>query len=98
VYAAGWIKRGPSGVIGSNKSCAEETVQALLDDYLHGRLAEPAQDAPALLELIRTRQPRAMDFADWQAIDRHERALGRAQRRPRVKLVDGKAISEARLS
>ncbi|HET6500303.1 MAG TPA: 4Fe-4S binding protein [Amycolatopsis sp.] len=86
VYAAGWIKRGPSGVIGTNKRCAEETVQALFDDYTAGRLVAPAHGAGALRALIAERQPHALDYPAWQAIDRHERNAGRKQRRPRVKL------------
>ncbi|MEU6230617.1 FAD-dependent oxidoreductase [Streptomyces sp. NPDC047042] len=86
VYTAGWIKRGPSGVIGTNKKCAEETVQALFDDFAAGRLLAPAQGGDALRALIAERQPDALDHAAWQAIDRHERAVAREHKRPRVKL------------
>lgn len=86
VYAAGWIKRGPSGVIGTNKKCSADTVQALLDDYVAGRLTEPTDDDDSLRTLIEERQPEAIDYAGWKAIDRHERSVARQQRRPRIKL------------
>ena len=86
VYTAGWIKRGPSGVIGTNKKCAEDTVAALFDDYAAGRLAAPAQGGDALRALITERQPDALDFKAWESIDRHEKTTGKPQRRPRVKL------------
>ncbi|WP_433521437.1 FAD-dependent oxidoreductase [Nocardia pseudovaccinii] len=87
VYTSGWIKRGPSGVVGTNKKCAEETVQALLEDYVQGRLAAPAGGADDLRALISGRQPEAIDYAGWEAIDRHERASAKALGRPRIKLV-----------
>ncbi|WP_190813257.1 FAD-dependent oxidoreductase [Saccharopolyspora pogona] len=86
VYAAGWIKRGPSGVIGTNKKCAEDTVQALLDDYEAGRLKSPEHDAEALRTLLTERRPEALDYAAWESIDRHEKKTAKPQRRPRVKL------------
>jgi ferredoxin--NADP+ reductase len=86
VYAVGWIKRGPSGGIGANKRCAQETVAALIDDFAGGRTTAPANGAESLRALIAERQPDALDFADWKAIDRHERRGGKEQRRPRVKL------------
>lgn len=66
-YVVGWIKRGPRGFIGSNKTCAAETVNALLDDVNAGRLPtpRPAADFDALL---RNRQPRALDLADWRGL------------------------------
>lgn len=88
VYTTGWIKRGPSGVIGTNKTCAQETVSSLLEDYEAGRLATPTCDSAALETLLSQRQPRALDHRDWQAIDLSERAAARGTSRPRVKLVD----------
>jgi len=85
VYAAGWIKRGPSGVIGTNKKCANETVTALLADLEAGKLNAPsADDLDALLE---QRCRDRIDYAGWERIDAHERALGEPQGRPRVKIV-----------
>jgi len=85
VYTAGWIKRGPSGVIGTNKKCANETVAALLADLEAGKLsALSADDLDALLdERCRDR----IDYAGWERIDAHERALGEREGRPRVKIV-----------
>ena len=81
VYAAGWIKRGPSGVIGTNKHCAKETVSALLADWTGGRLEAVACDD------IESMVPHHLDLRGWTAIDGQERAAGRAASRPRVKLV-----------
>jgi ferredoxin--NADP+ reductase len=85
VYAAGWLKRGPSGGIGTNKACAAQTVAALIEDYTGGRLTEPREDPESLTELIRTRQPEALAFADWQVIDKHERST--TPRAPRQKII-----------
>jgi ferredoxin--NADP+ reductase len=89
-YVAGWIKRGPSGVIGTNKKCAQETVDALLADAEAGRLAAPSADAPpdadAIEELLRARVGQLVTYAGWEAIDAHERLAGAEQGRPRVKL------------
>jgi ferredoxin--NADP+ reductase len=86
VYTAGWIKRGPSGVIGTNKKDAAETVELLLDDARAGRLLHDA-DAPSLESLLLERGVDLVEYAGWQAIDRHEQALGEPLGRPRVKLV-----------
>jgi len=85
VYTAGWIKRGPSGVIGTNKKCAQETVEMLLDDYSTGRLAAPTQSVGDLRTLIARRQPQTLDYQGWQAIDRQERSAAQGQLRPRIK-------------
>lgn len=83
-YVAGWIKRGPTGFIGTNKSCAAQTVHELVADYNAGRLADPAAKPAALSRLIRERQPAAIDAAGWRAIDDAERARG-GEDRPRAK-------------
>ncbi len=88
VYTAGWIKRGPSGIIGTNKKCAQETVSLLLEDHAAGKLPAPTVTEDDLPELIAQRQPAHVDFAGWTKIDAHEQALGEPQGRPRVKLVD----------
>jgi ferredoxin--NADP+ reductase len=82
-YTAGWIKRGASGIIGTNKRCARETVAALLEDHAAGCLAQPAVDPAELLAAL----GETVDYDGWLAIDEHERARGRQQGRPRVKLV-----------
>ena len=88
VYAAGWIKRGPSGVIGTNKKCAQETVMALLEDHEAGRSTRRTGTAESFASLLAWRRPDAVSGEGWKAIDRAERAGGAAAGRPRVKLVD----------
>ncbi|MCG7593188.1 4Fe-4S binding protein [Mycobacterium sp. PSTR-4-N] len=83
-YVAGWIKRGPTGFIGTNKSCAAETVHTLVADYNAGLLAEPRERASALDRFVRGRQPEVVDAAGWKAIDAAEVARGQGER-PRVK-------------
>jgi ferredoxin--NADP+ reductase len=86
-YVVGWAKRGPSGVIGTNKKDANDTVDRLLEDLGGGRLLEPAQITDAgLAAYIHERQPAAVDYDQWSRIDRHERKLGEASGRPRIKL------------
>ncbi len=87
VYAAGWIKRGPSGVIGTNKKCAQETTVLLLADHAAGRLPQPTALPDELLEQLRDGGVRIVDYAGWEAIDAYERSLGEVSGRPRVKLV-----------
>jgi ferredoxin/flavodoxin---NADP+ reductase len=86
VYVAGWIKRGPIGVIGTNKKDATETVEHLLEDAAAGRL-EPKPDAtPAAVDaLLAERGARVVEYEDWCAIDEAERAAGEPSGRPRVK-------------
>ncbi|KAA0117143.1 4Fe-4S binding protein [Mycolicibacterium sp. P9-22] len=86
-YVAGWIKRGPTGFIGTNKSCAAETVRNLVEDYNRGQLGDPAHKPAALEKLVRSRQPAVVDAAGWRAIDAAEIARG-GGRRPRDKFVD----------
>jgi ferredoxin--NADP+ reductase len=86
-YVVGWAKRGPSGVIGTNKKDANETIDLLLEDLAAGRLLDPAPIGDAALEqFVRGRQPQLVDYEGWIAIDRHERGLGEPAGRPRVKL------------
>jgi ferredoxin--NADP+ reductase len=87
VYTAGWIKRGPSGVIGTNKKCATDTVTMLLQDLAEGLLPTPARRDEDVAALVAERRPEHVDFAAWKRIDEHEQALGEPQGRPRVKLV-----------
>lgn len=75
-YVAGWIKRGPTGFIGTNKSCAAETVHRLVDDYNAGVLADPQRKPAALDKLVRARQPDVVDAAGWRAIDAAEITRG----------------------
>ena len=87
-YAVGWIKRGPSGVIGTNKKDASETVGKVVEDAENGRLNEPElPDGDGIEDWLRARVPGLVTWQGWQAIDRHEVAQGEPHGRPRVKLV-----------
>jgi len=87
VYAVGWIKRGPTGILGTNKRDAEETVARLVEDLRAGALPDPErprrEDVDALLA---ERVPDLVTVAGWRAIDARERERGAADGRPRVKL------------
>ncbi|NMM82989.1 ferredoxin [Rhodococcus sp. SRB_17] len=87
VYVAGWIKRGPSGVIGTNKYCSAETVSMIFDDFASGRLATPEADSEKLTVLLADRSPDQVDYQGWQRIDKAERASGAAVGRPRTKFI-----------
>ena len=87
VYCAGWIKRGPTGIIGTNKKDATETVALLLEDAAAGRLEpNPEASAAAVGALLAERGVRVVEYAGWTAIDEAERAAGEKGGRPRVKL------------
>jgi ferredoxin/flavodoxin---NADP+ reductase len=87
-YTAGWIKRGPSGVIGTNKKDAFETVGHLLADVNSQALLEPENPEPAAVEdLLAGRGIRYVSFEDWRVIDQAEVGRGEPHGRPRVKFV-----------
>lgn len=86
LYTAGWIKRGPTGVIGTNKRCAQETVGCMLEDLRAGKLlTSEVSGRDDLIEFIRSRQPRMVTYEDWKKIDYAEVSKGAAENRPRVK-------------
>lgn len=87
VYVTGWVKRGPRGVIGTNRSCAETTVAGLLADFDAGRLAGPVA-AGDLEALLAHRGATPLTWQQWRAIDAEERRRGSEADRPRVKFVD----------
>ena len=88
-YVAGWIKRGPSGVIGTNKPDSVETVECLLEDWRDGRLNDLNLDLQDdLSELLNERSIQIVNFEDWQRLDSMEREAGRDQGRPRIKYYD----------
>lgn len=85
-YTAGWIKRGPTGVIGTNKPDALETVEHMMADLEAGVILSPAHPEAAAAEvLVHERQPNYFSFADWERLDEQEVAAGEAEGRPRVK-------------
>jgi ferredoxin--NADP+ reductase len=88
VYVTGWIKRGPRGVIGTNRTCAQETVAQIWEDFDAGRLAHDVKDRAALQELLAGRGAYPVDWQGWRAIDSAERRRGADFARPRVKFVD----------
>ncbi len=86
MYTAGWIKRGPTGVIGTNKTCAQETVNCMVEDLEAGVYFDCDEGAGDSMEnLVRERQPAFVSYADWEKIDAAEVARGEAENRPRVK-------------
>jgi ferredoxin/flavodoxin---NADP+ reductase len=85
VYAVGWIKRGPTGILGTNKRDAEETVACLVEDLRNGALAPPPEPDP-IDALLAGRKPDLVTVDGWRAIDGRELAHGRKEQRPRVKL------------
>lgn len=102
VYVAGWVKRGPTGFIGTNKTDAQETVEVLLDDLDAGHRADAVDEAAArarrtdLRRRLR-REVGALDLAAWRRLDAEERRRGALLGRPRVKVLDpGEAAAIAR--
>ncbi|MFF3874565.1 FAD-dependent oxidoreductase [Streptomyces sp. NPDC001978] len=88
VYVTGWIKRGPRGVIGTNKQCAAETVASLVDDFAAGRLPAPSRSIAELDELLNSRNPKSLGLEAWLQIDAVEKETGRQAGRTRVKFTD----------
>jgi ferredoxin/flavodoxin---NADP+ reductase len=85
-YTAGWIKRGATGVIGTNKPDSVETVEKMLTDLAGGAILAPEKPtAAAIAEFIQQRQPRYVTFADWKKLDELELARGAESGRPRLK-------------
>jgi len=84
-YAVGWIKRGPSGVIGTNKKDAAETVQAIFEDLEADRVPDRAGAAQPIAELLDERGGDHVTYMGWQAIDAAEVGAGEPHGRPRVK-------------
>jgi ferredoxin/flavodoxin---NADP+ reductase len=95
-YVVGWIKRGPTGIIGTNKRDAQETVDELLEDLDAGRLNEPADPSRDSLEdLLTERAPEHVTYSGWEAIDAAEKAAGEPHGRPRVKLTRTEELLDA---
>jgi ferredoxin/flavodoxin---NADP+ reductase len=95
-YVAGWIKRGPNGVIGTNKPDAAETVACMMEDRAAGRLLGPeAPERSAVDALLRQRQPLCFSYEDWRRLDDLEVAAGRRTGCPRVKFTSVEAMAAA---
>jgi len=87
VYAVGWIKRGPTGILGTNKRDAEETAGCLVEDLRAGRLPQPRKARREQIDsLVAERKPDRVTVEGWRAIATHELEAGLAAKRPRVKL------------
>jgi ferredoxin--NADP+ reductase len=96
LYVSGWIKRGPSGVIGTNKKDGTETATAMLEDAVASSAAALDPTDPAVVDaLVRGRQPECVTYADWSRLDAIEVALGEPHGRPRVKIITRAAVREA---
>jgi ferredoxin--NADP+ reductase len=96
VYAVGWIKRGPTGILGTNKRDAAETVASLVEDLRAGRLNQPEIDG-GVHDLLAGRDD-IVTVAGWRQIDAAELSAGRAAGRPRAKLAEREALLKAATS
>jgi ferredoxin/flavodoxin---NADP+ reductase len=95
-YTAGWIKRGPSGVIGTNKPDALETVERMLEDLEAGVYIMPTSPgSDDALKMVEERQPDYFTFADWEKLDEIEVMRGEEENRPRVKFTRVKDMMDA---
>ncbi|HMS74273.1 FAD-dependent oxidoreductase [Gordonia sp. (in: high G+C Gram-positive bacteria)] len=89
LYTTGWIKRGPVGLIGHTKGDANETVQCIVDDTAAGSLNTPADPSEeSVIALLESRKIPFTTWAGWYRLDEHERALGAAEGRERIKVVE----------
>jgi ferredoxin--NADP+ reductase len=95
-YAVGWIKRGPNGIIGTNKPDAVETVEKLLEDLRYDKLNMPADPSRAGVDtVLASRHVRVVTFADWQKLDQLEVQRGAECDRPRLKFTDVETMLNA---
>jgi ferredoxin--NADP+ reductase len=96
VYAVGWIKRGATGILGTNKRDADETAACVAEDLRAGILPTPRSPAPEQIEaLLAERKPDLVTVGGWRAIDSYEFERGRDQGRPRVKLASREELLAA---
>jgi ferredoxin--NADP+ reductase len=95
-YVVGWIKRGPSGIIGTNKPDSQATANALLEDVAAGKALNPSHPARAELEaLLAARHVQYVTFEDWLLLDALEQERGQAIGRSRLKFTDIGEMLEA---
>ena len=95
-YVSGWIKRGPSGVIGTNKLDSGETIEIMVEDLNNGNILNPEIEDPTEIEnFIKTRQPNFISYDDWLKIDAIEKEKGEEIGRPRVKFTSTEEILKA---
>ena len=92
----GWIKRGPTGILGTNKRDAEETVGCLAEDLASGALRHPPNPGREQIDgLLAERRPDLVTIEGWRGIDAHELRKGHQEQRPRVKLASRDALLAA---
>jgi ferredoxin--NADP+ reductase len=98
-YTAGWIKRGPTGVIGTNKPDAAETADRMIEDLTEGAILDPDEpDSGALERFIHERQPEYFSYQDWLRLNKLEVERGEAEGRPRLKFTRVAEMIEAKNS
>lgn len=96
LYVCGWLKRGPTGIIGTNLYCAEETVASISEDVEQGALTSMAKPGrEGLVHLLDSRNVRVVPFSSWEKIDAQEKRLGSLKGKPREKLATWKELLEA---
>jgi ferredoxin--NADP+ reductase len=96
MYVSGWIKRGPSGVIGTNKKDGTETATAMLEDAAAGKTLQPTRsDGASIDALVRSRRGDLVTYAEWSRLDALEIAAGERCGRPRIKLVTRADVAAA---
>lgn len=91
-YVAGWLKRGPSGVIGTNRMCSVETVEKILDDLAAAGSTRPVTPADTIDQSLRMRGVAVVDYAGWQRINEAEIALGAGSGKERAKISDWETL------
>ncbi len=94
LYVAGWIKRGPQGIIGTNKLCAAATVTQLLADAEAGKVPAARNDISSIDDLLASRGVTVTSWADWQTLDKAEQSRGAAAGRPRAKITNIREMLE----
>jgi len=92
LYAAGWIKRGPSGIIGTNRADAIATVSSIVEDLEHIQLDEEKKGAEGIYKALEERKVRSISFSDWKKIDQCEIERGQAKQKPREKFTSIKEM------
>lgn len=99
LYVCGWLKRGPTGIIGTNLYCAEETVASVSEDLEQGVLASttslPKLGREGLLQILDDRNVRVVPFSAWEKIDEEEKRLGSLINKPREKLTTWEELLKA---
>ena len=95
LYTAGWIKRGPTGIIGTNRADSVETVESILQDVAAQNTSSQKSGMDGLLTLLRQRHVRYVTFAEWKMIDQHEIERGKLVGKPREKYTSIKEMLSA---